>query len=887
MSGERWRWLRTTLRRLFRRNTQEAEMNAEMQFHFEQLVDEFKDQGMDDRAARAAARREFGSTDVYREEVRDSWRPPAISDLFQSVGFAFRSLRRSPGFSILAIVTLSLGIGANTAMFSLVNAVVLKPIPYHNSEELDAIFRSTAQDPEGEFSLIEWKEIQETRSGYDAIAGRMYFDASLAPAGEPPQLINAMAVTGNFLGTLGVQPMLGRSFRPGENAAGQNRVLILSHRFWQLNLGGREDILGLDVRINGEPHEVVGVMPPSFGDWRLFGWLDILKPLDVNDPALQDRQHRGMRLVGRRTAGVSDTEAAGLLASFSADLEQRFPEENTGATWKHQSLQDLAAGDNGKMVLAMLVGLSGFVVLICCSNLANFLLARTMARAREFAVRSALGASRGQLLRPLLLESLLLSLGGGLCAIWVAHGFSDWLQHSSTADNGDQVVIAIDQAVFAWTLGCSVLTAVVFSLAPSLFALRLNLNQTLKSGGRGSTGSRGQQRLRQVLIIGQFAMAVVLLTGATLFMRGLDALNSNREGWESDNLVTGSVFLPEGNYPDAEARRQFHDQAIAQLGALAGADSVSLARYHPFLQWWDQASFNVVGRPPAELGREPAALINSVSNDYFATVSTKIIAGRAFDSRDHADAPARIMVSESLARTVFPDGPAVGQRLEWLESSETGAVVEIVGVVEDVKSIYPEDHPVTFQVYQPIAQAPPALTEIAIRTAGLDPAALVPEIRTLIQGIDPDLPVTQLKPANDRILRENYQLGVLRDLLSSFAILGLVLASLGIYGVIARLVAQRYTEFGVRIALGATPQAITRLVLVSGFWMVLWGAILGIAGSAGLAKLLQIGFPRMPHAPVVSIMLSLLVLLMVALAASLWPARRASAIDPCEALRAE
>lgn len=887
MIGERLRWWRTLVRRLFRRGTQEAELNEEMQFHFDELVAEFQAEGLSPREARAAAHREFGTSDVFREEARDSWRPPLIGDLLQSIGFAVRSLRRSPGFSILAIVTLSLGIGANTAMFSLVNAIVLKPLPYQDSAQLDAIYRATPQEPDGHVSLPEWKEMREARTGYQDIAGRLYFDASLAPEGEPPDLVEAMAVTGNFLDLLGVQPALGRNFRPDESAAGQNRVLILSHRVWQARLGGREDIIGLDLRINGELHEVIGVLPPSFADWRLFGWLDVMRPIDLNDPELQDRQLRNVRLIGRRAADLTTAEIAGNLTGFGRELAERFPEENATATWRRQSLQDLAAGDNGKMVLAMLVGLSGFVVLICCSNLANFLLARTISRAREFAVRSALGASRGQLLRPLLLESLLLSLAGGLCAFWVAHGFADWLRVRSTADNGDQVVVALDQTVFAWTLGCSVVTALIFSLAPSLFALRLNLNRTLKSGGRGATGSRGHQRLRQALIVGQFAMAVTLLTGATLFIRGLDALNTHREGWESDGLVTGSVLLPDGKYPDEASRRQFHTLALSRLEGLPGVASVSFARYHPFLRWWDHAPFQVVGQPPAEPGREPAALLNAVSPDYFDTVSTGITAGRAFDARDHADAPARAIVSETLARTLFPQQSAIGQRIQWVDTEDADQTIEIIGIAQDVKSIFPEATPVVFQIYQPLAQVPPVLTELAVRTAGIDPMTLVPEIRSLIQKIDPDLPVTQLKPATDRIVRENYQLGVLRDMLSSFAVLGLVLASLGIYGVIARLVAQRHNEFGVRIALGATPRNINRLVLVSGFWMVLWGSILGVIGSVGMAKLLQVGFPNMPHAPVGSIGLSLGVLLVVATVASLWPARRASSIDPCEALRAE
>lgn len=887
MIAARFRWLRTTLRRLFRRGKQESELDSEMQFHFDQLVAEFETEGMSKARATAAAHREFGTTDSYREEIRDSWRPPAFRDAYLAISLAIRSLRRSPGFSVLAIVTLGLGIGANTAMFSLGNAIVLKPLPFPNQDELYHLYRATPQDATGSFSMIEWKEVNAAKEHFGEIAGSSNISVSLAPAGEPPEMAETKGVTANFLSTLGVQPMIGRGFRSEENASGLNRVVILSHRFWQNRFGGRSDILNTEVRINGTDHEIIGVLDESFGDWRLYGWVDLLRPLDLNDPVLLERSEQSMMLVGRRAEHISAVEAEGFLATFGENRATQYPTENAGAAWKLQALTKTAAGDNGQMVLLMLVGLSGFVVLICCSNLANFLLARTMARAREFAVRSALGASRGQLLRPLLLESLLLSLAGGILALIIADVFTDWLQYRSTSDNGDQVIVALDQSVFIWTLGCSIFTALIFSLAPSLFALRLNMNAVLKSGGRGATGSRAQQRLRQALIVGQFAMAVVLLTGATLFIRGLHDLNSNREGWESEGLVTGTFLLPDATYPDAQSRRQFQSLALEQLQNLLGVTSASLARYHPFLRWGNQGKFEIIGRPPVETGREPATRINTVSPDYFTTVSTPLTSGRLFDSRDHENAPRRIVINETMARTLFPNASPLGQRLRWLTATDDDAGSEIIGVVKDVKSIFPEANPITFQIYQPLSQIPVASTQIALRSETIAPGALVKEIRNLMNELDPDLPVIQLKSADARIVRENYELGVLRDMLGLFGALGLVLASLGIYGVIARLVAQRHTEFGIRIALGAPPNEINRLVLASGFWMIVWGSLFGILGSIGLAKLLQMGFPSMPHDPLSSLLVSLLVLIVVAILASLWPARRASAIDPCDALRAE
>ncbi len=887
MTTERFHWMRTVLRRWFRRGRQEAEMDAEMQFHFDQLVAEFRANGMSKAEARSAARREFGTADVYREEVRDSWRPSAVGDALRDLRFAARSLRRTPGFSVLAIITLGLGIGANTGMFSVLNEVVLRPVPFVDPERLDSIYRATPQDPQGNVSALEFAELKTAVDHYESYGAYVYLDASMAPPGEPADIAPAAEVTAGFLSTLGLQPRLGRSFRPEEASTGRNHVVLLSERCWQNRFGGREDVIGTTVRINSQPHEIIGVLPKAFSDWRLFGWMDFLRPMDLSDARWSDRRHTEFRVYGRRAAGVTPSDAAGAIAAFGESRAAAFPDENAEATWRTVLLQDAAAGPNGPLVLSMLVGLSGFVVLICCSNLANFLLARTMSRSRELAMRSALGASRGQLLRPLLWESLLLSLGGAVLAIWMAYGFAAWLAVRSTADNGDRVEMSIDANVFFWTLACSLFTTLVFSLAPSLFALRLNLNQTLKSGGRGATDSPGQRRLRQALIAGQFALALVLLTGATVFIRGLDALNAQQIGWRSDRLITAAFLLSEGEYPDAASRRQLHQEVLERLPGLPGIASASLAQYQPFLRWWEQNKFSVVGRPPAEGGREPAAGVNAVSPDYFDTVATRIIAGRAFDDRDHAGATHRIIINETLARTVFPNENPIGQSLHWLEADGAAANTEIIGVAEDVAYIYPEANPVVFQAYRSLAQSPPAFITLAARATVADPALLIGEIRNLMQDIDPDLPVTNLKTATDRIARENYQLGVLRDLLSMFAILGLVLASLGIYGMIARLVAQRHGEFGIRIALGATAGNINRLVLASSFWMLLWGATLGILGGIGISKLLQVGFPNMPHAPVSSMTVALAVLMGVALFASLWPARRASAIDPCEALRTD
>ncbi|MBE2213218.1 MAG: ABC transporter permease, partial [Opitutaceae bacterium] len=589
---------------------------------------------------------------------------------------------------------------------------------------------------------------------------------------------------------------------------------------------------------------------------------------------------------GRRAPGISAGDAAGFIAHLGERLAADHPGANAGATWRTVPIDHIRLGDTGGIALAMLVGLSGFVLLIACLNLANFLLARTMACAREFAVRGALGASRLQLLSPLLLEALVLALAGGACAVLVAMWGTNWIQAASTGDNGEQVVFTLNWSVLAWAFAASLLTAFAFGLAPAMFAMRLDLNATLKSGGRSVSGGRGHQRLRHALIVGQFALAMVLLCGAALMIRGLHDLNNRREGWSSEALVTGTFRLPETTYPGSGSIAAFERRVLERLAALPGVESASLSTYAPFLNWYNPRKFLVEGRELPEPGHEPAALVNGVSPDYFATVGTRLVAGRAFDARDAADAPRTFIISQAMAAALFGMDSPIGRRIAF---AAPGALEwgEVVGVAQDVKSIFPEFQPVAFQLYQPLTQDPRADHELAVRVSGVDPVNLVESIRTLMAELDADLPVTDLKPADTRIARANYQLGVLGDVLSSFAVLGLGLAAMGIYGVIARVMAQRTGEFGVRLALGAQLRDIRALVLTAGVKLAVVGSILGLLGAFGVAQILALGFPlmRLERGPVIAG--ATMVLILVALVACYLPARRAARINPTEVLRAD
>jgi predicted permease len=440
--------------------------------------------------------------------------------------------------------------------------------------------------------------------------------------------------------------------------------------------------------------------------------------------------------------------------------------------------------------------------------------------------------------------------------------------------------------VLCWALGASLVTALAFAIAPALFALRLDLNDTLKSGGRGATAGRGHRRFRQALVVGQFALAMVLLAGAGLFIRGLHDLNNRRSGWESDQLVTATYSLPAVSYPEADEIWAFHRRAVERLQSLAGVTSASVSAYNPFFNWSDARKFLVEGRDRPLAGREPAALVNAVTPRYFETVGTSLLAGRTFNERDGQATPRVFIINQTMARHLFEEQDPVGRRLVQIKDGSEPAG-EIVGVVADVQSVLPDPNPVTFQVYLPMAQEPRREVELAVRAAGAVPSSLVGSIRAAMTELDPDLPLRRLQPAAATISQANYQLAVLRDMLVSFGVLGLGLACLGIYGVVARLVAQRTGELAIRLALGATVADINRLVLASGVRQAVAGSALGLLGALGIARIIAAALPGMRiNSPAIFLGTTVL-LVAIALLACWLPARRAGRIDATVVLRGD
>lgn len=860
-------------------------MAEEMRLHLEQRAADLAADGLAPDEARLAAQRRFGNVAALQERARDTFGWGALERFAQDLRLAARQLVRVPGFTLLALLTLGLGIGANSSMFSVLNGVLLQPLPYANLDRLDRLWRATPQFREGNFSSADYVALRDAEAAYGEFAAYRPRPASLSDPDAPAELASAAHASANFFDLLGVRPELGRAFRPDEAAPGRDKVVLLSQRVWRQRYAARPDILGRTIRIDGEPHAVIGVLPAAFNDWRFLGGFDFFRPLTLASDARENRSQQNLRVIGLRGPATDDARAATFLTDLGASLARAHPAENAGTSWWAQPLQQTASG-GGHATLTLLVALSGFVLLLACANLANLHLVRTIARTREFAVRAALGASRLQLARPLLAESLLLSLGGGLVALLVVHGFHEWARLRSTGDNGEQVNFILDPKVLAWTLGAALLTALAFGLLPALYARRIDLNDTLKSGGRGTTGGRGAQRFRRLLIVGQFALALVLLSGAAIFIRGLDDLHHRRGGWDASQLLTGTVALPVARYPDEASFLAFQRLALERLRAVPGVESASFAAFAPYFFWSELLKLQIDGQSRPVPGNEPTTRLNTVEEAYFTTVGTPLLAGRLFSPADHATAPRVYIVSQSTARVLFGAESALGRRVA---PATDGAPAwgEIVGIVADVENVEPDANTVTLQVYQPLAQHPRRGFELLVRVQGAAPDAFVPDIRAALAGLDPDLPIGSLRGAQTSISRSLYQLGVLRDMLAAFGLLGLALASLGIYGVLARTMAQRSAEFAIRLALGASTREIGRLVFASGARLAVVGALLGLVGAAGVAHVLVANYPGIRANSPFILAGATVFLLGIALLACWLPARRASQVDAISALRAE
>ncbi|HEY8995075.1 MAG TPA: ABC transporter permease [Lacunisphaera sp.] len=798
--------------------------------------------------------------------------------------FAIRSLLKSPGFTVVALLTLALGIGLNTSMFSLMNMLILKPVPFPQREELVRIYRQTPQSAKANHSMPDIIELARETAGFARLGAFRGWGYTLMPEGRASANLNGLRVSADFLPTLGLRPAVGRWFLPEEDVPG-NHVVILSYDAWQAHYGGDPGIVGRAIQLDGEATTVVGVMPASFSNVFLWGPTDALRPMGATAQEKADNGTTEISLIARRAQSVSAEEFSARLATVARHLTELRPKERSQDGLRAVPLQEAARGQGMDIMSWMMVALGGFVLLIACANLANLQLARAIARSHEFAVRAALGASHGKLLRPQLAESMLLALGGGLAGILVALWTNDWLSSRLSSHGLFRLTLELDWRVLSFALAISALTGLLFGLVPAWLLARIRVSDSLKSGTRGNTGDRAQHRLQHALIVTQFANAVILLAGATGFVQGADRLVNANPGWDQQKLVQTVLNLPPARYATPEQTYAFYERLRERLGTLPGAENVTVGWTLPIFQFLTTRSVVAEGKPAPAPGREPVAAINAVMPSYLPTLGLQLKSGRNFTDADKLGAVPVAIINESMARTLFPGEDPIGRRIGQPDPKNPGWL-EIVGVVPDIRMAV-SGIPLTtpFQVLRPLAQETWNYVTVAIRSE--HPELLAEPLRQTVAALDPTLAPQQSGTVREVTKIVTGSASMMANVLVGFSCLGLFLAAIGLYGVIARVVVLRTPEIGVRVALGAQGRDVVWLIIRSGLRLTVLGTALGLAGAAALGWAITLAIPEAESIQPLAFAGIAATLIGVGLLACWLPARRATKVDPMTALRAE
>ena len=809
----------------------------------------------------------------------------------QDIRFGFRILLKRPGFSLIVVLTLALGIGANTTIFSAIDAVLLNPLPYKNPERLMVMWETNKHlGPEmwdrNEVAIGNFLDWRERNQVFDQLGALFDTDMNLTGVGEP-QRIKSYVVTTNFFQVLGVQPMLGRSFLPEEEKPGAPFTVILGHDLWQRQFGSDPNIINRSLTFNGHQVAVVGVMPPGFEvQFPISKHVDMFVPfiIDVADPDYHDRSQNFLYTVARLKPGVSQEQAQSEMSLIASQLQQQYPETNAERGVRLVPLHKQIVG-NVESYLYMLFAAVGFLLLIACTNVAGLLLARVTARHREVAVRIALGASRWRLIRQLLTESVILSAVSGLLGLLLAYGGVKLLLALTPSEVPRLHEIGLHVPVFLWTLTISIVTGVLFGLAPAVQASKPDLNTALKESSGRNPGSFQGSGLRNLLVVSEVAVALLLLVGAGLMTKSFVRLQQVDPGFDATNVVSMNIALPTSKYRQQQVN-VFYDQLIERLRNLPGVKSVAGINPLPLSNSNVSSRFVVEGAPFVPLADRPYAGVRVVTPDYFQTMSIPNLKGRSFTEQDRENTPRVIIVNEAMASRYWPSEDVIGKRLGYVEEfSDKQEWLQIVGVVGDVrhKALETEVMP---EVYFPYKQSPQNFMNLVVRTTS-DPTSIVPAIRGQILSVDKDQPVSDIMTMEQRVAKSVAAKRFVMFLLGTFSILALGLAAVGIYGVMAYLVTQRTQEIGVRMALGAQKRDVLKLVVLKGMVLAIIGTTIGLVASLALTRVMRSLLFEVTPTDWLTFVISSAVLLTVALLACYIPARRATKLDPLIALRYE
>jgi putative ABC transport system permease protein len=878
--------LRYLIRKL-NRGRAEQELEEEIRAHLELETREKIEAGLTPEEARCAARREFGSVALASEESRAAWGFLSVETFVRDVRYGVRVLMRQPGLCVVVVLTLALGIGANTAIFSVVNAVLLRPLPYRDPSRLAVVWTNNtrAGNPKSHVAAANFADLRDRNNVFEEAAAFLAFTPTMSLTGlaEPMQVTQSMVST-NLFPMLGADPAAGRTFLPEEAHVGKDDVVILSYGLWQRAFGGSPGIVGQALTISGYKYTVVGIMRPEF--YFLFRNVDIWLPLSFNtrfnpNNTATNRSAGALGVIGRLKPGITLEQARADLSAIALNLEQEYPQTNTGLGITLVPLHEQVTGEV-RTALLVLLGAVSFVLLIACANVATLLLARSASRKKEMAIRTALGAGRARLMRQLLTESVLLSIIGGAIGLMLAVWGIDIILSLSPAEIPRQSEIGIDLWVLAFASVISVATGIVFGIAPALQASGTEPGEAMKEGGRAVASQTGQ-KLRSALVVSEIALTLVLLIGAGLLIRSFARLMQVSPGFNPNNVLTVGVSLPRSQgTPPAEATA-FYGELFERIEAIPGVESVGAVTRLPLTAAGVSTNITIEGRalPVAE---RPEVEFRRASRDYFRALGIPVLKGRSFDEQERPGSPSVVVINEAAARLFWPDEDPVGKRIKTIPNPDAPWST-IIGVVGDVRHFGLDTEPRP-ELYISFDQAPPFGPLLVIRTTR-DPLSVVGAVRAQIQSMNRDQPLGSIQTMGQILDTSVAARRFNMLLLGLFAGLALALAGVGIYGVTSYSVSQRTHEIGIRMAFGASPSNVLGLILGQGLRLVIAGMAIGLGVALAITRIISsLLFGIGATDPVTFSAISLL-LAGVAMLACYVPARRATKVDPMISLRYE
>jgi len=872
--GEAWRRFMF----LLRRGQMDRDLAEEMRQHAALKAEKNIAYGMAPDEAQHAAQRQIGNVTRQMEESRQSWGFPAVESVWQDIRYGLRGLRKSPGFTTIAMLTLALGIGASTAIFSIANTVLLRPLPYKDSSRLVHVWTVSSMFPEFTLgqSIPNLQDIEARSHSFETLATFEVRARNLTGSGEPEQL-RTVEVSPSFLTLFGVHPIIGRDLRPEDEQRKDGDVVLLSYGLWQRRFGGDRSIIGRTIMLSQQPWTVAGVLPSGFS---FPGNIDALVPRNIPPGNRTERQAWMYTALGKLRPGVSLAKAQSEMNGIAAALAHQYPQDATGIQFPLVTLQDDATRRSKPQLLALL-GAVGFLLLIACANVSNLVLSRGLRRQREIAVRAALGASRRRILRQLLIESLLLAMAGGVAGAGLAIAGVRLFRALAPAGFPRIEELRTEPVTLLIALIVSALAGILCGLAPALTITRGDLNLPIRDNSAASSAPVRLFSLRSFLVVAEVALALVLLTGSALMAQSMMRLLRVDTGLTTDHLLTGEMTLPKALYDSKDSQHLFLERLLQALQARRQFSGAVLTN-SPLLT----GSVTVTSFNPALLGsteKKTTIEIRSVTPDYFSTLGIRIQRGRIFNERDTAGALSVALINEAMARRFFPGQDPLGKPLKFDADDKTPS--QIVGVVADTRDSG-LNAPPRLQAYFPLLQNPSERVYILVRSS-LDPAAAIAEVQRTVWSVDKDLPLSKTRTMGEVISESVAEPRFRTWLVSIFAIAGLTLTLIGIYGVISYSVRQRTREMGIRIALGAQSGSLLGLVLRQAVVLTVTGAVIGIIGSLLLMRLLASQLFEIKPGDPVTLIGAVLLMMIVAVAASWVPARRATKVDPMIALRYE